>query len=71
MIKLYDFNISEDLIETQYGEITYLQWLNKEKERIERGSGRMAEVVIHGVSSSLFVNPPKDCNCDECRRIRG
>ena len=34
----------EELIDTQYGSITFLEWLSNERSRIQSGTGRELEI---------------------------
>lgn len=57
LVQLYNYERKDMLIDTQYGTITYLQWLRKEKERIELGIAR--EVKIHSLRNgkvALYAN---------------
>jgi hypothetical protein len=57
-LQLYRYNDPTAIIDTQYGTITYLRWLEKEKERIEKDSTRTAEIVTatKGGEVALFAN---------------
>ncbi len=65
-ILLYDFNYSINPIDTQYGNITHLEWLQKEKERIERDKSRRAEIIHRGATCCLKVNAVPGCGCKLC-----
>jgi len=54
MIQLYLFHKPDRIIDTQYGSIPYLDWLRKEKERIEKGVGNHK-----GGEVALFANEVK------------
>lgn len=56
MVQLYDSAPKDMEIDTQYGYITYLRWLELEKARIERTPGRVAEIMHLKNAASLFVN---------------
>ena len=56
-IQLTAFNDPKTAIDSQYGQIPYLSWLEKEKERIERDPTRMAEIKTNKGRVALFVNP--------------
>jgi len=50
----------EAKIETQYGEITYLEWLQCEKMRIEGKDGRIANVRVLNGKCALYVDQVAD-----------
>jgi hypothetical protein len=57
MLILYRYNDPSVMIDTQYGVVTYLKWLEKEKERIEKDPTRTAEIVTaKGGEVALFAN---------------
>lgn len=56
IIQLYHWGLRNEKIDTQYGEITYYEWLEKEKERITKDKSRFAEIREHGKKYALFVN---------------
>ncbi len=66
-VLLYDFGISVNQIKTQYGNITYLEWLQREKERIEVDKDRRTEIIYKGETCCLKVNAAPDCTCDLCK----
>ena len=66
MIRLYGPSLANGYIETQYGLITFCDWMNKEKERIEKNRERKAEIIIKGFTVSLWVNEVKGCKCTDC-----
>lgn len=43
-------------IKTQYGEISYLEWLQREKLRIEANDGRIANIRVSHGKCALYVN---------------
>lgn len=56
-MELYRYNDPTAIIDTQYGTIPYLKWLEKEKERIEKDPTRTAEIVTaKGGEVALFAN---------------
>jgi len=65
-MKLYEYQDPNTLIDSQYGSITYLNWLRKEKTRIEYDSSRRAEVVEYKGNFCLMVNASTGCSCDFC-----
>ena len=70
MIELYKPNLDDKIINAQYGDIPYLEWLMKEKERIEKDPKRKAEIFFKKNKSSLFVNEVEYCTCQKCLRKR-
>lgn len=50
------FRDEESFIDSQWGTLTYIQWLEKEKERIERNRDRTAEIRREGINVALFVD---------------
>ena len=55
--QLYLFNEPDVMIDTQYGNIPYLHWLEKEKKRIEKDPTRIAEIVTaKNGEVALFAN---------------
>ena len=56
LIQLTVFNDPKKAIESQYGEIPYLSWLEKEKERVERDPTRKAEIKTNKGRVALFAN---------------
>ncbi len=74
-ILLYGYQGNETMIDTQYGKILHINWLGKEKERIEKNPIRIAEIVTKinrkNPYSALFVNETEGCNCEICRRKFG
>ena len=71
MIKLYGNAPNSNIINTQYGDISYLDWLSKEKNRIEKDPKREAQIRNIGNSCSLYVNEVKGCSCEACRKVFG
>ena len=73
MIELYGYQFNDQMIRTQYGEISHLEWLQKEKVRIEKDPYRKANIItrkeVLGLTSALFVNEMPDCGCPVCRRL--
>jgi hypothetical protein len=60
LIEHYKWGNKFEPIDSQYGTIHYLPWLEKEKARIEQTSGRVAEVRQVGTRAALFVNDVRD-----------
>ena len=60
MIQLYEYSKRNERFKTQYGNITYLDWLHREKERIERSPGRKAEIREYKKRVGLFVDNVSD-----------
>ena len=58
MIQLYRPSPPGEIIDSQYGMIPVLEWLHREKERIEKADGRVAEIVHfpHANKCWLLVN---------------
>ena len=56
MIQLYRPSPPGEIIDSQYGMIPVLEWLHREKERIEKAAGRKAEIVFLDNKYSLSVN---------------
>ena len=56
MIQLYEYSRGNERFRTQYGNIAYLDWLHREKERIELASGRKAEIREYRKKVGLFVD---------------
>ena len=56
LIEHYEWGYKFAPIESQYGTLDYLAWLEKEKARIEKTPGRVAEVRVAGNRAALFVN---------------
>ena len=56
MMRLYEYDKPGKMIETVNGFITYAQWLENEKARIERRPGRQCEVRTKGDKVALFVD---------------
>lgn len=71
MVVLYDYVMNGHVINTQYGVITYLDWLMKEKERIEKNPERQAKIVGKAFSSCLMVNEVNGCQCEDCKKVFG
>ena len=72
MILHLDFNHREAMIDTQYGFITHLSWLQKEQGRIEKDPLRYATIQsLPGDQNivGLFVNEVKGCQCKDCKRV--
>ena len=46
----------EAKIGTQYGCITYYEWLQRERERIEASDGRIATIRVSHGKCALYVN---------------
>jgi hypothetical protein len=61
MIQQTIWNEKDEMMSSEYGDISYYSWLEKEKSRIENGLGRVAE-IRHQVNDigideyALFVN---------------
>jgi len=68
-ILLYDYAPNNKWIETRNGLIHYLEWLTKEKKRIEKGPERKAEIDNRGSASALHVNEVKGCTCMFCKKL--
>ena len=47
-------------IKTQYGRIEYLEWLQRERERIEGHDGRVAVIRMSHNKCALYVNQVAD-----------
>jgi len=62
MMQLYGNAPVDEEIVSQYGRIPYLRWLELERQRIEGGEGRVAEVVKSkdGKVAGLRVNKVAD-----------
>lgn len=60
MVQLSEYGNPGERIQTQYGLITWEQYLNKEKERIAKSPGRVVEIRRGRMSQAnqlaLFVN---------------
>ena len=70
MIQLYHYGFPTDNISTQYGKIAYFEWLQRERDRIEKDKSRKAEIVYWGNKVALFVNEVRGCTCDKCKNMR-
>jgi len=60
MVQLTHYKHSNLSISSMYGDVTYIEWLNKEKKRIESNSSRKAEIKMKKKTPeivALFVNP--------------
>lgn len=57
LIQITVFNDPKKAIDSQYGQIPYLSWLGKEKERIERDPTRITEIKTNKGRVALFGNP--------------
>ena len=60
LIEHYEWGCKFELIDSQYGMLEYLSWLEKEKARIEKAAGRIAEVRESGNQAALYVNDVRD-----------
>lgn len=72
MIQLTGFNNVNNEIETQYGKIKFLDWLQLEKSRIKKDPERKAEIRKHQEGReivSLYVNHVKGCHCEICKKV--
>ena len=56
MMELYEWRPKTHIMDTQYGMINYLDWVNKEKQRIEKDPGRVANIKTFGEICTLEVN---------------
>ena len=56
LIQLYNWSPGHEVIQSQYGTMPYLEWLRREKARIERAPGRVAKIITSGGRCALFVN---------------
>lgn len=59
MVQLTNWADEVEKVETTNGSICMKIWMEKEKERIEKGEGRRTEIRIHGKKEkkiALFVN---------------
>jgi len=66
MIQLTMWDNPEKEINTQYGNIPWVIYLDLERRRIEKNPGRTGEVRKMGDLLSLWVNPVKGCKCENC-----
>jgi hypothetical protein len=57
LIQLYVFDERGNRNYTQYGRISHLSWLKKEKKRIESKPNRQAMIVERKGLYALYVNP--------------
>ena len=72
MVTLYVQRNPDERIDTQYGNLTYLDWLKNEKERIEKDPTRTAEISTEGwFTVGLRVNEVPGCKCEACVRMYG
>ncbi len=72
MIQLTYFKSPSELIDTQYGVVPVLKWLESEKVRIEQDPERRAEIRKSKRSKvALFVKPVVGCSCEECQGTKG
>lgn len=67
MIRLTTWDSPGKEIDTQYGNITWGAYLDLERNRITKNPVRDTEVRKMGELVSLWVNPVKGCDCDNCR----
>ena len=73
LVQLYIFTHLKEIIETHYGKITWEEFLAKEKERLEKDSGRVVEIRNKEYSrhmAGLFVNDIGVSQEDERRKFR-
>lgn len=56
MMELYEWRPKAHIMDTQYGTINYLDWVNKEKQRIEKDPDRVANVLTSSGRCTLEVN---------------
>ena len=56
MMQLYVFSNPDEIIDTQYGHIDYLEWLQKERDRITADPDRQAEITWKARKCALIVN---------------
>jgi hypothetical protein len=56
IIQLYEWEFPRRKFDTMYGRITHGEWIKKEKVRIEKGEGRVAEIRHRGSEVTLFVD---------------
>ena len=56
LIQLYNWSPKHEMLTSQYGTIHCLEWMRREKARIERTPGRVAEIMESGSRCALFVN---------------
>ena len=60
LIEHYKWGYKFAPIDSQYGTLHYLAWLEKEKARIEKAADRVAEVRERGNRAALYVNDVRD-----------
>lgn len=60
LTQLYRWSHPNERIDTQYGNITCLEWFHKEKKRIEKADGRIAVIKHFNNKYSLWVNNVSD-----------
>ena len=56
LMPLYEWSKKTNKIQSQYGHITYEEWINREYARISSDPKRTAAVVTYGPSVTLYVN---------------
>lgn len=74
LIQLTKKKDQKSLIMTTQGEIPFLKWLLLEKERIETNPARKTEIIFGTKGHlknrvALYVNLPRDCNCEYCKPL--
>lgn len=58
LVQLFKYSHKNSKIKSQYGVVSIAEWLQKEKERIENDSSRIAEITkSRNGMMTLFVNP--------------
>ena len=55
-IQLFKFGPPGEILETHYGKITYLEWLELESSRIESAPGRVSRINWSGLRVGLAVD---------------
>jgi len=61
LTELLMYNDPDILIETQYGNLPYIRWLEKEKERIDADPTRVTEIIFAKDGEvALFANEIKE-----------
>jgi len=68
LIEHYRPSLKSETIDCQYGTIPVLEWLQKEKTRIERTPGRFAQIKETVSRASLWVNDIRDSRYNEERK---